>query len=161
MMNLISFLLVLISVSISAGTVSGKYKLEMYDENSGMEEVIFLMNSNAEIKYLENRDYFSIVSEPFFTINTLRIKSGGDEDYMIATISVEGVNGGEVIVTKCGAMIDGPGASGMFLGESGITLKKWNTERKKYEVLWDKSTATDIEKCEKELVKDYTDYDIW
>jgi hypothetical protein len=131
-----------------ATTIAGKYLL---DADNG-EEVIFLLNSNGEIKILENDYYYSITVSRFFTEFSLDIESGGDEQvtHAYATLTVK--NNKLVFIEKCEVLVDGPNE---WLSEVSLKLLKWNKKNKKYEQIKNTGSKQSNEKCYNNLILDY------
>lgn len=149
-------LLIAIMTTTNASAFYGKYKFSMlFDRNSESEKVEFLMNSAADVKILENDDYYEVDSYQFFHEVTLSFRSGGDEDYVIATATLVRENGKTVMKNFCAALIDGPNGYASTLGTKTAKLSRWSKSAKEYEQLKLTASEADIAKCESDLLESY------
>lgn len=153
MKNLMILMVVLLSVT-SQAALFGKYKLELSNGLSGLSgEYVFLMNSNLEVKELEEEgDYYVSTFNvlPFFGEVELSLKWGSDEDHHYFVMNLFNDNGEASLSQSCGVYRDGPNDYVSF-DEAYAVLKKWNTKSKKYEVVSVQQSAREADSCRDKL----------
>ncbi|MCR9203518.1 MAG: hypothetical protein NXH75_03005 [Halobacteriovoraceae bacterium] len=151
-------LLLALSASLNASAVYGKYKFSMnFEWGSDNERVEFLMNSQGDIKIIDEGNYYNVTSYPFFGIISLDFRSGGDEDYVIASATLEKVGNQTVMTNYCAAIIDGPGGYVSLTGPRVAKLQRWSKSAKKYKALKITASEEDVKKCEKDLIQTYVE----
>lgn len=128
----------------------GKFKLSVGTGFYDAEEIIFLMNSAGKVKILENDDYYEIDSSLFFSEVTLSIQSGGDEDFVVGSITLKD----NVILDSCASFVDAKNEYLMRLSPSSLKLERWNKYKKKY-VAVPKAGAGFSEACFSDLLSGY------
>jgi hypothetical protein len=151
-MKYLSFLLLLLFSLTTAATNSyGRYKLDVDFE--GMEEtVVFLMNSSADVEIIQDENYYTIKSIPFFTEVTLDIVSGGDDEHFKINAVIGEMNGETVLLNFCAAAIYSSNSMANTVGQSVVKLSKWNKRSKKYEALKVVATVSEVLRCEENLL---------
>ena len=149
------FAICLVSIllqSVNAASY-GLFKFTVNPPSGVVEEVVFLLNSQGEIKVLDNPDYFKINSDYFFGELNLRVVTGGDEDNSRGAFKL--VN--NKLVDGCAAFIDYKNEYGEAMAPRTFNLQRWNKYRKKYENAYSKDFIFS-EACFEVLLSDYSDY---
>lgn len=128
-MRSLSFaILAFLMASSSFAFSYGKFKLSTGTGLYEPEEVIFLLNSSGNIKMLENDDYYTIDGSLFFSEVTLSIQSGGDEDFIVGTVTLKD----NVIVDQCASFVDAKNQYVERMGPKFFKLERWNKYKKAY-----------------------------
>lgn len=144
------------SASAIATDLTGKYQIEFENGFSGLRGIfVFLLNSDDEIKIIEeNSDYYiqSLEVNSFFGTKDFEIEWGSDEEKHYFSFTLSSLNGDPVITKFCSLYVDGPNGYHEF-EELSLTLKKWNTEQKKFEEISIIQTDEEFLNCQSELGK--------
>lgn len=149
-------LLLALTITTNANAVYGKYKFSMnFEWGSEDEKVEFLMNSQGDIKILENENWYEVDSSPFFGEVTLDFRSGGDEDYVIASATLKKDGYKTVITSYCAAIVYGPNALISVTGPSVAKLQRWSKSSKKYKAMKITASKEELKKCEDNLIESY------
>lgn len=151
--------LIALSFNVQAN-VYGKFKLEIKPGHYDDQEVIFLLNSQGGIKFIENEYYYEFESLPFFGELTLNFRSGGDEDFMLGSFTLISDNDVVKSVASCATLISAPAQYMERRGKSAIRLFQWNKMKKEYQrVSWGSKEASD--KCFTQYTRRYPDFRVF
>lgn len=131
----------------------GKFKLVPNSSIIESAPVVFLLNSDGDIKVLENRHYYSINNSFFFGELKLEFISGGDEDALHAIYNLSD----NKITSGCAAFIDYKNGYAEKLTINGFKLLKWNKSSNQYESMITSDTNLDSEACYEDLFRDQKD----
>jgi hypothetical protein len=153
MKNIILLAAILLGASVNAANF-GKFKLTVNPGYYDGEEVVFLLNSAGKIKVLENDSYYDIDSDYFFGDVTVNFRSGGDEDHVEGSISLQN----NKAVDGCAALVDVKNGWLTILGMQSFELERWNKFSKKYESVFTNGFQF-TEECEQGIIDNYPDFE--
>ena len=156
MKNLVILTILFFTNSIFANSF-GKFKVKVNTGYFDSEEVIFLLNSQGDVKFLKNDDYYAIESLPFFGETTLRMTSGGDEDFILGLFKLKN----NKVIYGCAAIIDLPNEVLTTLAIDQVIFQRWDKASKKYLSILTKDINDDAVDCEYNLLSDYREFDIF